>query len=143
MKTTITQTLLRKGALMRLLTLLCLLPALLFAANYYEAKGQTAAFLLKAGSKAAWNPSAAIEKSVVKATPDVFSIRPSVNGLFVQTGKPGNLHLFDISGRLATTLSVARDGFVPLSRGLANGIYVARFDAAGVSMRATKLAIVR
>jgi hypothetical protein len=123
--------------------MLLLLPICLWAQNYYEASGQTKAFTLSAGSKAGWNPSIAVEKTRALPALNAFRVSAASNGLFVHAGAKGVLKLFDVRGRMAATITVEHNGFVALSHGLANGIYAARFEAPGMALRTTRLAVVK
>lgn len=129
---------------MRALILFCLLPVIVFAQSYFEASGQTVAFTLTAGAKAGWNPGISVEKPrVMAAPPDVFRISWARNGLYVHAGAKGIIKLFDMRGRMITSLKVERDGFIGLTHYLANGIFAARFEAPGKTVRTAKLAVVR
>jgi len=121
-----------------------MLPVVAFAQITLQASGQTSAFTLTAGAKAGWNnPGTSVEEAVITPVSAAFRVNAAGNGLFIQTGAKGVLKLFDIRGRAAATVPVAHDGFVTLSRGLANGVYAARFDAPGMTARTTRLAVVR
>jgi len=128
---------------MRALILFCMLPVALFAANYFSASGQTASFTLTAGAKAGWNSTAAVEKSPSLVLPSTLKISSTGSGLFVQTGAKGVLKIYDVRGSLATSLSIDHDGFTALPRGLANGVYVARFESLNKIVKVARLAVVR
>jgi hypothetical protein len=128
---------------MRALLLFCMLPVVVFAQSYFEASGQTAAFTMAAGAKAGWNPSIAVEKAGVLPAITAFRISVASNGLFVHAGSKGVVKLFDVRGRMAISVAIEHDGFVALSRNLANGIYAARFEAPGMALKRARLAVVR
>jgi len=129
---------------MRLLILLCMLPVVAFAQITLQASGQTSVFTLTAGAKAGWNnPGTSVEVAAIAPVLSAFRVNAAGNGLFVQTGAKGMIRLFDVRGSLAAALTVERDGFIALSRGLANGVYAARFDAPSMTVRTTRLAVVR
>jgi len=128
---------------MRSFVLFCMLPVIALAQSYFEVSGQTVAFTLTAGAKAGWNSSISVEKTKVMPSFGIFRIISVGNGLFVHAGAKGIIKLFDVRGRMAVSLSLEHDGFVPLSRGLANGIYIARFEAPRMAVKTARLAVVR
>ncbi len=133
-----------KARIMRALGLFCILPVIAFAQNYFEASGQTTIFNLVAGATAGWDsPSTSSERIGAMPSYNAFRISMAGNGLVIHAGAKGIIKLLDIRGRMVTTVAVAYDGFVPLSRGMANGVYVARFEAPGFSVKTARLAVVR
>ncbi|MBW8886587.1 MAG: hypothetical protein JF616_02415 [Fibrobacteres bacterium] len=128
---------------MRRLILFCMFPVLAFAQIALQAGGQTAAFTLKAGGKAAWNIAGAPIGNSPKAPVSDFRISMAGNKLFVQAGTKGLLRLVDSRGRIAATLAVDHDGYAALPHGLPISIYAARFEAPGMRPRIAKLAVVR
>ena len=128
----------------KMLLSMALVATTVLCQSYYEAFGQTQVFTLTAGAKAEWyHPGTATGKAMVMPVHSPFYISVAENGLFVHTGAKGVIKLFDVRGRMAVSLPVEHDGLVPFSRGLANGIYVARFEAPGITVKTARLAVVR
>jgi len=129
---------------MRALILFWMFPVLAFPQITLQASGQTAAFTLKAGAKAGWNKAGApINGSVKSPVSEIFRISMAGNRLLVRTGSEGVIRLVDSRGRAVAMLAVEHDGFIASPRGLAIGLYAARFDAPGMRSRTAKLAVVR
>jgi hypothetical protein len=125
----------RWQAARRPLFLLCFVPALLWAQDYYEASGQSAVFTLKAVTTATYTP--------IKASPVVRHIRIIYDGtkLRVFPAARGTLRIYQPNGRTLNVCPVDGAGMAAIKWPLGNGVYLLRFEADGLSAESFKLAV--
>jgi hypothetical protein len=111
---------------------LCLLPAMIFAQQYYEASGQTRVFTLSAGAKA--GPSAI--RNVGRTIPSLKSpmlvtmqngIRISVSGIQGQS----RVSIYNLAGKRMQLAVISEKSPVALRSDLPCGVYFARLEMNG------------
>lgn len=115
-----------------------------FVHRYLEVAGQTVVFDLKAGAKAGWATNGtAVSKVPLQSASEVFWIKAIGNSLVFPNGAIGTVKLFNVRGRMAAGPIAVREGLAAMPQGLTNGIYIARFEASGVSSKTAKMVVAR
>ena len=119
--------------------LLCLLPAMIFAQQYYQASGQTQVFTLTAGAKVgpvAVLPHGRLTSSI---TPHMLvtmqnGVRLSILGVQGQ----GRVSIYNLAGKQVQIAEIAGNSSVALRSDLSNGVYFARLEANGRLVQTTR-----
>ncbi|OGJ87667.1 MAG: hypothetical protein A2268_04495 [Candidatus Raymondbacteria bacterium RifOxyA12_full_50_37] len=134
---------------MRALFLLCIVPALLWAQNYYEASGQSRAFTLAAGQKAEWNNTTTVGETaqLIAQGPLTFSVYPNPsNGrvsLSLSGLANGKVSIYAVNGVKVSSLPIRAGSAVMPSMVLPNGIYFARLESVGKTILTKRFLVVR
>ena len=117
-------------------------PTLALAQEYFEASGQTVAFTLAPGAKAAWSQAASqvtpVARKAALASP--LQVRYVAGELRLGDVGTGRLRLLTLQGREVGTYPVDAAGIARPAGRLGTGVWLARFEGADGSVRIAKLA---
>jgi hypothetical protein len=129
-----------KGAIMRAWALfLCLLPAMIFAQQYYEASGQTQVFTLTAGAKA--GSTAILPHGRLTPSSAPHMLVTMQNGVHISiAGIQGNgrVSIYNLSGKRVQTAEITGKSSVALRSDLSGGVYFARLEVNGRLVQTTR-----
>ena len=129
--------------------LMACFPIFLYAQAYFEASGQTVAFNLTSGAKAAWNSTVAIEHQQVglPAVP-VMAVYPNPTNTAVTiavkgTSEKAMVSIYNVAGKKVRSLAFTHKASATISTGLGNGLYFARLMVNGRTVQTTRFLVVR
>jgi hypothetical protein len=123
----------------KLLLLLCLLPALVIAQQYYQASGQTQVFTLTAGAKA--GPTAVLPhgRTACSIAPHMLVIMQNgVHLSILGVQGDGSVSIYNLSGKRVQMVEIAGNSSVALRPDLSNGVYFARLEVNGRLVQTTR-----
>lgn len=124
---------------MRTLIFLCLLPAMIFAQQYYQASGQTQVFTLTAGAKAGPTTVRHVTNSALTTAPHLAmttadGIRLSIAGVIGHA----RVTIYNLSGKVLQVAETNGCESIALRANLSNGVYFARLEVNGRLVQTTR-----
>ena len=118
---------------------LCLLPAMIFAQQYYQASGQTQVFTLTAGAKV--GPVAVLPHGRLTSSIAPHMLVTMQNGVHLSIlGVQGNgrVSIYNLAGKRVQIVEIAGNSSVALRSDLSNGVYFARLEVNGRLIQTTR-----
>ncbi len=118
---------------------LCLLPAMIFAQQYYQASGQTQVFTLTAGAKV--GPVAVLPHGRLTSSIAPHMLVTMQNGVRLSVlGVQGNgrVSIYNLAGKRVQIAEIADNSSVALRSDLSGGVYFARLEVNGRLVQTTR-----
>jgi hypothetical protein len=124
---------------MRKLLFLCLIPAAVWAQQYYQASGQTQVFTLTAGAKA--GSSAVLPGSRIARSVKPHMLVTTQNGVHISilcVQGQSRISIYNLAGKRVQSAEITGASSFALRSDISNGVYVARLEVNGRLVQSTR-----